>query len=200
MCYNKSMIIVDGKNLAQQIKNEVKEKVKNFATPPVLSCLMVEGDSASEIYVRNKERACNECGLISRMIKLPHEISQTDLEAAIEKQNNDSAVSAILLQSPLPKHLNERQAINKISPAKDVDCLTYENIGKLAAGNCGFAPCTPTGIMRILDSYNIPVAGKLAVVVGRSDLVGRPIAHMLEQRNATVVLCHSKTQNLQKNW
>ncbi len=192
------MIILDGKSVAQGIKNEVKNKVLELDKKPVLSCLLVEGDSASEIYVKNKQRACEECGLISRLIRLKHDISQQELESVIQKENNDRDVSAILLQLPIPKALNGDLAINTISPRKDVDCLTYENLGKLFSGKGKIAPCTATGIIRILDKYNVNLQGKLAVVVGRSLLVGKSVASLLEQRNATVVLCHSKTENMQE--
>ncbi len=193
------MIILDGKSLAQEIKNEVKEKVSSLIKKPTLSCLMVEGNSASEIYVRNKQHACEECGMASKLIRLNKNISQHELEEAIKKENKDKNVSAILLQLPLPNGLDEESAINKIDPKKDADGLTNENMGKLFLKEVSnFAPCTPSGIIKLLDKYNVQIEGKIAVVMGRSKLVGQSIAHLLLQRNATVMLCHSKTKNLKK--
>lgn len=193
------MIILDGKSLAQEIKNEVKEKVSSLTKKPTLSCLMIEGNSASEIYVRNKQRACEECGLLSKLIRLNQSTSQNELEEAIQKENKDEDVSAILLQLPLPNGLDEESAIGKIDPRKDADGLTNENMGKLFfKGVSNFAPCTPSGIIKLLDKYDVQIEGKTAVVVGRSKLVGQSIAHLLLQRNATVVLCHSKTENLKE--
>lgn len=193
------MIILDGKTLAQEIKNEVKEKVATLSKQPVLSCILVEGNAASETYVRNKQRACEECGLISRLIRLKTNTTQTHLEQVIDNENKDENVSAILLQLPLPEGLNEEKAVEKIAPTKDADGLTNENMGKLFKKEASpLAPCTPTGIIKLLDKYNVQIQGKLAVVVGRSKLVGQSVAHLLLQRNATVVVCHSGTKNLQK--
>ncbi len=187
------MIILDGKTFAKEIKENVKSKVEKLEKKPALSCIIVEGDSASEIYVVNKQKACAECGLISKMIRLTHNVSQAELEQNIELLNADEDVSAILLQLPIPKNLDTDRAINKISPEKDVDCLTFSNAGRLFSGKNRIAPCTPTGIIKLLEKYNVQIAGKLAVVVGRSELVGKPVAMLLEQKNATVILCHSKT-------
>ena len=192
------MIVLDGKSFAKEIKANVKRRVENLTTKPLLTCIIVEGDSASEIYVANKQKACAECGLISKMVRLPHDVSQQRLEHEIETLNQDENVSGILLQLPIPQNLNADSAINKISPKKDVDCLTYENIGRLVSGKKRIAPCTPTGIVKLLEKYNVQIEGKLAVVVGRSDLVGKPVANLLTQKNATVVQCHSKTQNLKE--
>lgn len=187
------MIILDGKTFAKEIKENVKSKVEKLEKKPALSCIIVEGDSASEIYVANKQKACAECGLISKMIRLPHNVGQAELEQNIEDLNANEDVSAILLQLPIPKNLDTDRAINKILPEKDVDCLTFSNAGRLFAGKNKIAPCTPTGIIKLLEKYNVQIAGKLAVVVGRSELVGKPVAMLLEQKNATVILCHSKT-------
>ncbi len=192
------MIILDGKTLAQEIKTEVKEQVATLTKKPGLTCILVEGNPASDTYVRNKQRACEECDIISKLIRLNNGVSQTELENVIDAENKDENVSAILLQLPLPDGLDEEKAIGKISPNKDADGLTNENMGKLFNKNSALAPCTPTGIIKLLDKYNVQIQGKLAVVVGRSKLVGQSIAHLLLQRNATVVMCHSKTENLQE--
>ncbi len=192
------MIILDGKTLAQEIKTTVKDRVSTLNKKPELTCILVEGNPASETYVRNKQRACEECGIISKLIRLNNAISQTELENVIDGENKDENVSAILLQLPLPKGLDEERAIGKISPNKDADGLTNENMGKLFLKESTLAPCTPSGIIKLLDKYNVQIQGKLAVVVGRSKLVGQSIAHLLLQRNATVVICHSKTENLQE--
>ena len=195
------MEILDGKSYSSEIKQSVKEKVESFCQThkrPLLACIIVGDDKASEVYVKSKEKACESCSLLSCVIKLPEITTQKELEAQIEILNKDEAVSAILLQLPLPKHLDSCTAINKIDPKKDVDCLTNYNLGALFAGNSSFAPCTATGIIKLLEKYNIELAGKNAVVIGRSLLVGKSVASLLEQKNATVTLCHSKTQNMQE--
>ena len=191
-------MILDGKLLAQEIKNNVKESAKRLKKKPLLACIIIEGNSASEIYVKSKQKACEECGLSSKVVRLPKNTTQKKLEKEIENLNNDKDVTAILLQLPLPSHLNSVSAINKISPEKDVDCLTYKNLGKVFVGEYDIAPCTATGIIRLLEKYNIELEGKRAVVVGRSLLVGRSVATLLEKKNATVTLCHSKTKNLKE--
>jgi len=195
------MKIIDGKSLALQIranvKKEVEEKfVSKQTRVPCLACIIVEGNSASEVYVSSKKKATEECLMESRIIRLKETITEEKLISEIEKLNSDDGVSGILLQLPLPKHLNEDKCVNSISPKKDVDGLTYENLGKLFSKKHDIAPCTATGIMKILDSENILLEGKKVVVVGRSLLVGKSVASLLEQRNATVTICHSKTKNL----
>lgn len=188
--------ILNGKVLAEKIKEGVKAQAQNQNEKPCLACIIVEGDSASEIYVSSKIKACDFCGLKSKVVRLKNNISQEKLEREIEKLNKDKCVSGILLQLPLPKHLDESKAINLISPKKDVDCLTYENLGKLFCGKSEFAPCTATGIVKLLEENGVKIEGKNVVVVGRSLLVGRSVASLLLQKNATVTICHRKTQNL----
>ena len=193
------MEILDGKSFSNEIKAEVKAKVEKYFKEgsPLLTCIIVEGDKASETYVASKQKACEVCGLKSMVCRLPNDTSQEKLEEVIKNLNSDEKVDAILLQLPLPKHLDSSQAINKISPDKDVDCLTNENLGAMFAGS-SFAPCTASGIIKLLERYNINLEGKNAVVIGRSLLVGKSVATLLEHKNATVTLCHSKTKNLKE--
>ncbi len=192
------MEILNGKEFAQEMRNNVKTAVGKLKNKPTLACIIVEGDKASEIYVASKQRACAECGINSKVIKLPNDISQIQLEKEIEKLNKNKEITAILLQLPLPKQLNEERALNKINPEKDADCLTFHNFGKMFAGHSDFAPCTAYGIIKLLEKHNVEIEGKHAVVVGRSNLVGRSVAALLEHKNATVTICHSRTQNLKK--
>lgn len=192
---------INGKQIATEIKQSVRKKIekkyiKAGRPVPALACIIVEGNSASEVYVASKERACAECGMRSEIIRLPQNVKQEELCNIIQKLNADNRISGILLQLPLPSHLDEMAALSQISSEKDVDCLTNVNLGALLAKNQTVAPCTATGIIKILDHENISIAGKRAVVVGRSLLVGKSVACLLEQRNATVTLCHSKTQCL----
>ena len=200
--YNKYMVKIDGKALAGQIKLNVKQKVQaglQAGLPaPKLACIIVEGNSASEVYVASKEKACSECLMQSQIVRLRQDVSQSELEQVISSLNSDDSVSGILLQLPLPKHLNSERALSKISPSKDVDCLTVENLGLLFSGSPIIAPCTATGIIKILDSIKVEIAGKRAVVIGRSLLVGKSVANLLEQKNATVTICHSKTVDMEQ--
>ncbi len=197
------MKIIDGKSLAAKIRAEARQEVeKNYLKKgkpaPCLACVIVEGDSASEIYVRNKQKACDECGMTSKVVRLKNDVSKNTLKKTITELNADPSISGILLQLPLPAQLDEVEATNWIDPKKDVDCLTYHNLGALFSARGALAPCTATGVMEILKSENIEVAGKKAVVVGRSLLVGKSVANLLEQANATVTVCHSKTRELYK--
>ncbi len=194
------MEILNGKEFAEIIKDDVRARVEEFSLNnyrPKLACIIVEGYAPSEIYVASKERACKSCGIDSLVVRLPEHVSQQELEQTITNLNNDCTVNAILLQLPLPEHLDSARALGKISPMKDADCLTKMNLGYLFAGESDFAPCTATGIFKLLKHYNIKLAGKNVAVVGRSLLVGKSVACLLEQNNATVTLCHSKTENLQ---
>lgn len=198
-----AMEIIDGKGIAQEIKENVKEEIqKEYIEKgkkvPCLACIIVEGNSASEIYVRNKEQACEACLMESKIVRLPNNISQEDLEQTIENLSNDDGISGILLQLPLPAHLDSNSAINKIDPLKDVDCLTNKNLGKLLSAKGEIAPCTATGVIKILKHQNIEIEGKRAVVIGRSLLIGKSAANLLEQHNATVTICHSRTKNMQE--
>jgi len=189
-------VIIDGKSLANKIKQTVKDTVAKMDNIPTLACIIVEGNKASEVYVASKEKACRECGFNSRIVRLKESATEEELFSTIDELNVDKSISGILLQLPLPKHLDAVKATNRILPSKDVDCLTFENLGKLFSANPLIAPCTATGIMRILEEENIDVSGKTAVVIGRSLLVGKSVANLLEQKNATVTICHSKTKDL----
>lgn len=197
------MKILDGKSLAEEIKVNVKKEIEQKylnknKQPPCLACIIVEGNSASEVYVASKKKACESCGLKSIIVRLPQTITQVDLHKEIDKLNKNKKVSGILLQLPLPSHLDDILATNRIVPSKDVDCLTYENLGALFSAKKIIAPCTATGIIKLLNKYNINISGKRAVVVGRSLLVGKSVANLLEQGNATVTICHSRTENLKE--
>lgn len=195
------MEIIDGKKVSSLIKTMIAEKVKENYTDkglpaPTLACVLVGDDPASKVYVANKQKACSLVGFNSVMKVLPANATQQQVAEVLIALNNDKDVSGILLQLPLPKHLDENALINLISPAKDVDSLTEPNLGKILSGKHIIAPCTAMGVIDLLDNYQIPIQGKRAVVIGRSLLVGKTVANLLEQRNATVTVCHSKTTDL----
>jgi methylenetetrahydrofolate dehydrogenase (NADP+) / methenyltetrahydrofolate cyclohydrolase len=198
------MILLDGKATAQSIRTELKAEVAEL-TPkhgraPGLAVVLVGEDPASQVYVRNKERACAEVGVASFPYRLPAETTQEELEALIATLNADGNVDGILLQLPVPKGLNSRRCLEQIRPDKDVDGFHPQNMGRLAQGLPGFAPCTPAGVIELLKRYDLATQGKHAVVVGRSNIVGRPLSIMLSQPgrygDATVTLCHSRTPDL----
>ena len=191
--------IMDGKALAQKIRSELKEEVKSLRKNnivPRLAVIMVGNNEASKIYVKNKSKACEEIGIEYEEYMLPEETTNDALLGLIEKLNARNEIHGILLQSPLPKHLDINQAFEKIDYRKDVDGFSSINVGKLVLGRDTFISCTPYGVMKILEEYNIDIQGKHAVVIGRSNIVGKPIAQCLLAKNATVTMCHSKTQNL----
>lgn len=193
--------ILDGKSLAQKIRFELKDKVdllKEKNIQPKLAVIMVGGDSSSKIYVRNKSRACEEIGIAYEEFLLDENIGMKELIDLINKLNNREDVNGILLQSPIPQHLDINEAIKAISPKKDVDGFHPINIGKLVLNQDGFVSCTPYGIIRLLEEYNIEIEGKKAVVIGRSNIVGKPMMLSLLNKNATVTICHSKTRNLEE--
>jgi methylenetetrahydrofolate dehydrogenase (NADP+)/methenyltetrahydrofolate cyclohydrolase len=189
-------MIIDGKAAAAELREEVAAEVATLSRPPGLATLLVGDDPASEIYVRNKRRQCVKAGMQDRHRHLPAEISQAELTTVIDDLNADPSVTGILLQLPLPKHLDTAALLARIDPDKDVDGLTRASAGRLALGEPGLRPCTPSGVMRLLDRVGVPLVGADAVVVGRSNLVGRPQAQLLTQRDATVTLCHRYTRNL----
>ena len=192
------MIILDGKTLSLKILEQVKERVAKLEKQPHLVVILVGENPASKIYVNNKKKAAEKVGIKSTVIEMSVDVSEKELLSTIEKLNNDSDVTGILVQLPLPKHIDKNKVILAISPKKDVDGFTPENVGKMVIGlEPYFYPATPQGIMMLLDEYNIPIEGKEAVVVGRSNIVGRPIAQLLLKRNATVTMCHSFTQDIQ---
>ena len=192
------MEILDGKIVSGLIKQMIKERIEKekLDPPPCLACILVGDDPASQIYVANKEKACAQVGIKSIIKRLPADSSFEDVASTINKLNNDASVNGILLQLPLPKGLDEKKLISLISPNKDVDGLTELNLGRLFSKNTLVAPCTATGIIDILKHYNVQIDGKEVVVVGRSLLVGKSVANMLEQLNATVTICHSHTRDL----
>lgn len=188
--------IIDGREVASAIRSEIKEKLGNMEGKPFLATILVGDDPASQSYVSFKEKACHEVGMANVIYRLDKSISQEALIAKITELNEDKSVNGILLQLPLPDHLVEKEALLKISPDKDVDGLHYINVGRLHAGFEGFVPCTPFGIMKMLERSNVELKGADVVVVGRSNLVGKPIARLLEMKHATVTICHSRTKNL----
>ena len=194
------MQILDGKLVAaktrEQIRNNIEEK--GLVNKIGLAVILVGEDPASKVYVRNKINACAEVGIKSTLVQLPENTTEEELSEAIDKLNKDDSVHGIILQLPIPKHLNEYRFVNEIADCKDVDGNGYIQKGKLWVGKPEFIPCTPSGVMRILDFYNIPLEGKNAVVVGRSNLVGKPLAQLLMNRNCTVTICHSRTKDLDK--
>ena len=192
------MIILDGKALSLKVLEQVKERVAKLEKQPHLVVILVGENPASKIYVNSKKKAAEKVGIKSTVIEMSVDVSEKELLSTIEKLNNDSDVTGILVQLPLPKHIDKNKVILAISPKKDVDGFTPENVGKMVIGlEPYFYPATPQGIMMLLDEYKIPIEGKEAVVVGRSNIVGRPMAQLLLKRNATVTMCHSFTQDIQ---
>mgnify|MGYP001795823877 CR=1 FL=1 len=192
--------LLDGKALAQKIQLELKEKVANLepkmGRPPGLAVLMVGDNPASAVYVRNKEKACQKVGIASMGQHFPADVTQAELEVEIKKLNQDERVDGILVQLPLPGNLDSISLLHCIDPDKDADGLHQVNLGKLVRSEFGLRSCTPAGVMRLLAEYDIPISGKKAVVIGRSILVGKPVALMLLEQNATVTMAHSRTQDL----
>ena len=191
--------LIDGKVVAKAVKEEVRSRVealKARGIRPGLATVLVGDDPASHVYVRNKQRTCEELGMHSVGHNLPATTSQADVLALIDRLNRDPAIHGILVQLPLPKPLRSEPILSAVSPDKDVDGLHPVNVGKLMMGEPRFVPCTPAGIMAMLDYYKLPIEGKTAVVVGRSNLVGKPAAMLLLHRHATVTICHSKTPDL----
>ena len=193
-------VLMDGKLVSEKTRDNIKsevERLKNeFNKTPGLAVIVVGDDPASAVYVRNKHKACLAVGMNSYQIALPATISQDELISKIEELNVDPLVDGILVQLPLPAHISEVAVTRAILPEKDVDAFHSENVGKIMIGKYDFLPCTPAGIVRLLDFYNISVEGKSCVVIGRSNIVGKPMALLLLERNGTVTVCHSKTKNL----
>jgi methylenetetrahydrofolate dehydrogenase (NADP+)/methenyltetrahydrofolate cyclohydrolase len=195
-----SYILIDGQAVSAKVREEIASAVaaRKAAgkTVPGITVVLVGNDPASEVYVRNKEKMASAIGFDSKVIRLGEDTTQAELLALIEQLNKDETVHGILVQMPLPKHLDEMTVIMGIDPAKDVDCFHPMNVGLLNIGMPNFISCTPYGVMRLLQEYGINPAGKNAVVVGRSNIVGKPMAALLTQANATVTVCHSKTKDL----
>ena len=195
------MHLLNGKELAQKLQQEMTQEVtelKEKGLQPGLAVILVGEDPASQVYVRNKERAANNIGMYSVVYRLPETTSEAELIAKIEELNHDDKVHGILVQLPLPKHINEDLVLDTIDPAKDVDGFHPMNLGNLFAGKPTMIPCTPAGIMELIKLSGLDLAGKNAVIIGRSNIVGKPMAHLLLQANATVTICHSKTKDLPK--
>ena len=197
------MNLLNGKELSLKIRQDIKREIKEDFTGkklrvPTLAVVLVGEDPASQIYVRNKENACKEVGIESITIKLPQTATKEDVLERIRVLNDDELVDGILVQLPLPNGIDSNEIIESISPDKDVDGLTYVNKGKLVSNLGDLAPCTPSGIIDLLKYYNVEIEGKNAVIIGRSQLVGRPVEILLNNLNATTTICHSKTQNLKE--
>lgn len=191
-----SAVVMDGKALAAEIKQALRKRCAALCRPPRLAVVLVGDDPASAVYVRNKEQDCAQCGISCADHRLPSGTSQGELLALIDTLNRDEAVDGILVQMPLPAHLDAGQVLRAIDPAKDVDAFHPENVGLLHLGQPRYLPCTPAGILALLKKYGIDPAGKHCVVVGRSNIVGKPMAALLLQADATVTVCHSKTPDL----
>lgn len=192
-------VIIDGKALSQKIKSEMKgrvAKLKEQGIEPKLVVVLVGNDSASQVYVRNKHQSCGEVGIISEVIRMPEETTQQELLDLVDKLNNDATVDGILVQLPLPKQIDEKTVLRAIRTDKDVDGFHPENVGLLSIGDECFAPATPSGIITMLHEYNIETDGKHCVIVGRSNIVGKPMAALMLKENCTVTVCHSHTKNL----
>ena len=189
--------ILDGKKLRDKLLDNLKLKLDGFKNKPTLVVILVGDNPASKIYVNNKKKMAEKVGINSEVINYPANITEQELLNKIEELNNDKNVTAILVQLPLPAHISKENVMNTILPSKDVDGFTPYNFGKLFSGETPTVyPCTPKGIILLLDEYNIPIEGKHVVIVGRSNIVGRPLSQMLLNRNATVTVCHSYTKNL----
>lgn len=191
--------IIDGKIVSAAVKQRVAQEVKQLNKKGIsvgLAVILVGDDAASQIYVSNKEKACEALGIISRKYVLPASTTEEELLELIDSLNNDNEINGILCQLPLPRGLNEKAVINAISPEKDVDAFHPVNVGKIMIGDYDFVPCTPAGVMEMLAYYNIDASGKECVVIGRSNIVGKPMGMLLLHKNGTVTVCHSKTKDL----
>lgn len=191
--------IIDGKAVSKAVRQRVAaetEELKKKGITPGLAVILVGDDPASQVYVRNKERACEEVGFYSEKYTLPENTTREELNALVDKLNARKEISGILCQLPLPKHLDDKAVINRIDPKKDVDAFHPENVGAIMIGDYHFLPCTPAGVMELIHSTGVEITGKKAVVIGRSNIVGKPMAMLLLHENATVEITHSKTKNL----
>lgn len=192
---------IDGLEVARVVKTRVKEAAEQLrldGTNPCLATILVGDDASSATYITNKHKACKECNIDTRDNKLPANITQKDLEILVDKLNRDDSVHGILIQIPLPKHIDEFAIMSKISPLKDVDGLTIHNSGLLDKGKAALIACTPLGIMELFNHYNIKLEGKHVIIINRSSLIGKPLHHLLLNSNATVTTCHSKTINIKE--
>lgn len=193
--------ILSGKTVSARIKENLKTEIENLkknGTLPGLAVIIVGEDPASKVYVGRKEAMCTELGMHSEKFALPEETTQEELVALVEKLNNDDSIHGILVQLPLPKHLDEKAVINTIRPEKDVDAFHPVNVGKIMIGDYDFVPCTPAGIMELIAESNVEIEGKNCVVIGRSNIVGKPMSMLLLHKNGTVTTCHSRTKDLKE--
>lgn len=193
------MNIIDGKAVSKAVRERVAaetEELKKKGVTPGLAVIIVGEDPASQVYVRNKEKACEEVGFYSEKFALPENTTQEELNALVQELNERKDINGILCQLPLPKHLDDKEVINLINPIKDVDAFHPVNVGAIMIGDYNFLPCTPAGVMELIHSTGVDVCGKKAVVIGRSNIVGKPMAMLLLHENATVEITHSRTQNL----
>lgn len=193
---------IDGIAVANTVKDRVRravEELRSEGITPCLATVLVGENQASATYVKNKQKACADVGIITKDHRLPESFSQQEMNSLVDLLNKDNSVHGILIQLPLPKQLDEFLTVSRISPIKDVDGLTPHNIGLLSSGKAILKPCTPSGIMEMFDYYNINLTGKHAVIINRSNLVGKPLYHLLLEKNATVTTCHSKTKNLKEH-
>ncbi|MBP3858133.1 MAG: bifunctional methylenetetrahydrofolate dehydrogenase/methenyltetrahydrofolate cyclohydrolase FolD [Ruminiclostridium sp.] len=188
--------LIDGKAVSQRIKDEVRAEIERDGLTVGLAVVIVGNDPASRVYVNNKKKACEMCGIKSYEYALPEETTENELRELVRTLNDDPNVNGILVQLPLPKHITEKKIIKTISPKKDVDAFHAENVGRIVIGNYAFLPCTPAGVMELIHSTGTDVAGKECVVIGRSNIVGKPMAMLLLHENATVTICHSHTKDL----
>lgn len=191
--------LINGKETARKMRMQIAEETKTLIAQginPGLAVILVGNNPASRTYVNNKEKDCKECGIESFEFALPEETTEAEVLALIDRLNHDDKVSGILVQLPVPKHISEERVIQAIDPSKDVDAFHPQNVGRIMIGDFDFLPCTPAGVMDLLDEYGIGVQGKECVVVGRSNIVGKPQAMLLLHRHGTVTICHSKTKNL----
>ncbi len=192
--------IINGKLVSSELRSKIKSDVETFINEtgitPGLAVIIVGENPASQVYVRNKHKACLEVGIRSFEIAMPDTTSEAELLSKIDELNHSDEVHGILVQLPLPGHINEETVINSISPKKDVDAFHPENVGKIMIGKYDFLPCTPAGIISLINYYNIDVCGKRCVVIGRSNIVGKPMSLLLLEKNGTVTVCHSRTRNL----
>lgn len=189
-------MIIDGKAISAKVREEIRLEVEKMEKKPGLAVIIVGEDPASKVYVRNKAKGCEEVGFYSEVHALPESTTEAELLALIDNLNESDKINGILVQLPLPKHLDEKAVINAIRPDKDVDAFHPVNTGKIMIGDYDFLPCTPAGVMRLLSESGIEVSGKKCVVVGRSNIVGKPQAMLLLQQNGTVTICHSRTKDL----
>lgn len=192
--------LIDGKKISAEIREEIKAETvafeKEYGYLPGLAVVIVGENPASQVYVRNKKRACEEVGFYSEVHELPEETTQAELNALVDRLNADPKIHGILVQLPLPKHLDENEVLLRIDPKKDVDAFHPYNVGKIMIGDYDFLPCTPAGVMALLERSNVEIAGKKCVVIGRSNIVGKPMAMLLLHANGTVTVCHSRTRDL----